>query len=273
MKEQIWRCPDSTSGQNPLLIGSVGTMESEPGETFERRHFAGTTLAWVPRGKALLRTAGREYAVGPGMVTLFHPGRTFQAVADREDPWVRRHVWIRGSLVQEILFRYGLSHTVVMDGSGAAKYFERLEATAKNNVALNVKMNRMAADVCALIIHLGSLQEASPSPVSHGVERLRRFLETHTTERLRLPEILARYGEKSAVIARAFKAEMGVTVYDYFLDRKLDHAARLLGDPSQTLERIAETLAFTDGFHLSRQFKKRRGLSPAAFRRKVGVVV
>ena len=64
-----------------------------------------------------------------------------------------------------------------------------------------------------------------------------------------------------------FKKEVGRSIVDYVLDRRIDEAKRLLLEGDLPLPEIAETVGFGDYNYFSRVFKKRSGYSPTAYRR------
>jgi len=63
-----------------------------------------------------------------------------------------------------------------------------------------------------------------------------------------------------------FRAATGLPPHRYLLQQRIDQAARELVQTDATMEVIADQLGFHDAFHLSKQFKRHRGMSPKAFR-------
>ncbi len=65
-----------------------------------------------------------------------------------------------------------------------------------------------------------------------------------------------------------FVKRFGKTFYQYQLDYKLGQVTALLTSAKAlTIQEIAADLGFCDGFHLSKVFKRRYGLSPSEYRR------
>ena len=64
-----------------------------------------------------------------------------------------------------------------------------------------------------------------------------------------------------------FKREMGQSIIDYLLDRRIEEAKKMLVGEPIPLSQIAEAVGFSDYNYFSRTFKKRSGYSPAAYRR------
>lgn len=68
--------------------------------------------------------------------------------------------------------------------------------------------------------------------------------------------------------ARMFKASFGCTPHQYVLTRRIELAKQLLSLSAHPLAEIAASCGFSSQQHLSQQFKKRVGVTPAQFRRE-----
>jgi AraC-like DNA-binding protein len=67
--------------------------------------------------------------------------------------------------------------------------------------------------------------------------------------------------------ARRFRESMGASPTEYLLEYRTTQAAQLLLFTKQSIDQISEGTGFGNRFYFSRQFTKRIGVSPAAFRR------
>ncbi|MNR19442.1 HTH-type transcriptional regulator CdhR [compost metagenome] len=67
---------------------------------------------------------------------------------------------------------------------------------------------------------------------------------------------------------RLFQASQGMTVSAYWTEMRLRHAQWRLLNSSHSLALIADEIGVADTSHLARLFRKRFGVSPAAFRRQ-----
>ncbi len=65
-----------------------------------------------------------------------------------------------------------------------------------------------------------------------------------------------------------FRKEVGRSIVDYVLDRRIDEAKRLLIEGTTPLVQIADAVGFNDYNYFSRVFKKRSGYSPTEYRRR-----
>lgn len=68
---------------------------------------------------------------------------------------------------------------------------------------------------------------------------------------------------------KVFKKEIGRSIMDYLLERRIDEAKKLLPDDTLSVVQVAEAVGFSDYNYFSRLFRKRSGCSPTVYRRFV----
>lgn len=66
---------------------------------------------------------------------------------------------------------------------------------------------------------------------------------------------------------KEFLRSYGTTPNKYLQIMRVNHAAHRLQQTDESLDSVAEEVGFCDRFHLSKAFRRIRGISPAAFRR------
>lgn len=75
-------------------------------------------------------------------------------------------------------------------------------------------------------------------------------------------------GTNSKHLNLAFKATVGVTVYEYLREERMQEARLLLQQTQQPVQDIAYEVGFTDSANFATAFKDRFGLTPREFRQK-----
>ena len=102
--------------------------------------------------------------------------------------------------------------------------------------------------------------------VTTAVEYLRdSFLQT-----VDLDTLAAIAGTTKFRLLRRFRAEVGVTPHQFLVSVRVAHARRLLavGTP---ISEVAANAGFADQSHLTRQFRRRLGLTPGRYRQAAHV--
>jgi AraC-like DNA-binding protein len=92
-------------------------------------------------------------------------------------------------------------------------------------------------------------------------------IDRHLGQPLRNADLAAICHCSEDHFVRLFRRGLGVTPAQYIIDRRITAAAEWLAQTERTLDDIAADSGFVDRFHLSRCFKRKIGLPPAAYRR------
>jgi AraC family transcriptional regulator len=85
-----------------------------------------------------------------------------------------------------------------------------------------------------------------------------------------LAELARACGVHPAHLCRAFRAHMGCSIGEYARQSRVSRARTLLLASDLGLAEIAAECGFADQAHFCREFKRRTGRSPGAFRRAAG---
>jgi AraC-like DNA-binding protein len=73
-------------------------------------------------------------------------------------------------------------------------------------------------------------------------------------------------GVSRALLAKRFSEVMGEPPLTYLTEWRMELAEELLADPDLTVAQVARRVGYADQFGFSNAFKRRKGLSPTAFR-------
>lgn len=70
------------------------------------------------------------------------------------------------------------------------------------------------------------------------------------------------------LLCRLFKRHVGMTMRAYLTAKRIEVAADLLATTDQEIGRIAALLKFCDQSHFTLAFRKAKGVTPVAYRKK-----
>jgi AraC family transcriptional regulator len=127
----------------------------------------------------------------------------------------------------------------------------------------------------ALAAHLAErYAEARPAAGPRRLTRaeLQRVLDrihAGLADDLRLADLAAAVPLSPSHFSRAFKATTGLTPHRYVVRCRAEAARTLLRRPDLGVEQVARRTGFADGAHLARQFRRRFGMTPSAFRARL----
>ena len=235
--------PDRVMKEHDLIYFIEG--EWEIGE--EGAHYT------AHAGDVLILAAGKHhYGVmpcTPGTNTMFlHiealPGDTW----NEEEP-------------QDAALLHLASHIGTLHSPTVRRCFERIIS------AHSVHSDEMAgAYLTVLLYELSNLSQRRNAYTL--AEDIRALLLSSSNRLLHNNEIAEALHVSQRTAENAFKKAYGMTIHQYMLHIKTEHACFYLRNhPDMTLSEIAHDLGFYDEFHLSRQFKRSMGLSPTEYRK------
>lgn len=112
------------------------------------------------------------------------------------------------------------------------------------------------------VLEIGSREQVRPLTA-----KIVRYIDKHLSEKITLADI-GKFTFFSPVYCdTVFKKDMGSSIIDYLLARRVAAAKQLLLEGSYSLSEIARLSGFEDSNYFSRVFKKRTGYTPTAYRK------
>lgn len=94
----------------------------------------------------------------------------------------------------------------------------------------------------------------------------REYVEANLTQDLTLRSIALEVGMRPHRLARDFRAATGIPLHQYVVARRVTRAARLLRTTNSPIATIAAECGFADQSHMTNAFRRRFGVTPAAYR-------
>ncbi len=94
------------------------------------------------------------------------------------------------------------------------------------------------------------------------------YIHEHFAEQIAVKEITRMTGVSERQLGRSFVKFFGVSPKEYILRLRVNAARELLETTDNTLTDIAQTVGFYDHSHLTRTFKRMRGITPEQYRKK-----
>lgn len=101
---------------------------------------------------------------------------------------------------------------------------------------------------------------------TQGVQRAVALIDAWALQPLDLRAVAAECGVGYSTLRRRFKQAMGQSITDYVLRRRLGKARELLATTSMSVAEVAHAVGFADPYYFSRQFHRKEGQTPTAFR-------
>lgn len=233
------------------------------------KHFVGYhTLQFAETGSVELFYDNTRHLLGPGTLWTAFPGPRIRFhAAPGHRCWNHRYAAFTGPRVAEWIAS-GLWFAVPQPFPVSPHFVARFDALIETINHADSRFSHARA-VNALECILLELAEsrARPSAERSGPGWLAPFLQEMSHPAFRPDNWAKANGIALATLRRHFKAETGVPLHEYTLQRRLADARALLADTDTPIKVIAETLGYKDVYFFTRQFRQAVGIPPAAFRK------
>jgi len=215
-------------------------------------------LTMVLEGRMEYRINNRRISVDAGSVILMPPGTKRERFRSEEKTTYvsfnfRREEPIELPLVTE----------------GAVGKEMRMMVYACNEIDLDHGEYARAAlaDLTSAILNalFSYVTRSKNSPLT---ERILAYIREHYREPLLLGKIAAEMAYSVAYCDQVFRKDVGVSIVHYLIDYRVAKVKEYLIENVISLQEIAERTGFGECNYLSRQFRRRTGVSPLRFRKQ-----
>ncbi|MCI0435875.1 MAG: AraC family transcriptional regulator [Gemmatimonadetes bacterium] len=132
-------------------------------------------------------------------------------------------------------------------------------------------LSSLAIDGLVLAMLATSARAFAPrnrqAPAPQWLLQARDYLHDRFRDRFQLLDVAAAVGVGPAHLAHAFRRHFHCSPGEYVRGLRIRWAADRLAASDASISRIAVSAGFSDQSHLTREFRRRTGTTPAAFRR------
>lgn len=119
------------------------------------------------------------------------------------------------------------------------------------------------------IIHLfdAVIEKYNVKVYSDSVNKVLDYIAQNYSKEISLDELADHVHLNRSYLSSHFKKEMGVNIYAYLLEFRLEKAKELLRTTNKMVQEICYDVGMPDSAYFSKQFKKMTGESPLEFRK------
>lgn len=230
------------------------------------RSLDGFHLVYVVSGSGwFVNDSGERFPVKAGTVLPIFPHAPHAYSPDPGTGWVEYWVGCDGSypkwLIKENAFRFGQQPIPLGPDREVMEDFRQLCQTSDAE-RLGGLINRL---VCRIVV----LQHDKPFPFYNEatgiVERVTSYLESRLNADISQKELSDLCGLSYRRLSQLFKEATGLPPHQYFLDRKIKLAIRML-ESGESVSSVSEQLGFDSPYYFSRLFRQKVGRAPSLFK-------
>lgn len=264
---RFWRIPELEEAE--LLNARFYT------HAYSRHVHDRYALGVITAGREAFHLRGSLHTAGVGQVVLVNPDEPHDGMAaSLEEGWGYRMVYLDPAVLQAIHVeagREGLPYfpQAVIDDPALAAGLTRLHHDLEAGSCDPLEAEARFLPLLELLVRRHAAFSGVQKPIGSGargkLRRVRELLDGRYTDTLRLAELAEEAGMTPLTLLRRFRSEVGLPPYAYLQQRRLLAAADQLRQ-GEAPASVAQACGFADQAHLTRQFKRQYGVTPAAFR-------
>ncbi len=235
----------------------------------ESASMSGWQMILVEKGSFTFEMYGKQQTATAGQVVIFPQGVPFSRKIESElfmhnvifsfsqsESWLKSH----GQYV------YGLLQVrpeVVASTCAVLHRAKGLDALPLVDIAVK---NLWAHVLLYLEDHPVYREDMVANPT---LRKAVEYIREHISERLYVSKVASFFGFTHIKFTKLFTREMGVSPAVYINQERLHHAEALLKDSDFTIGRIATECGFESQFYFHNRFKRKFGVSPSDYRKKI----
>ena len=229
-------------------------------------------IRFIVSGAGEYRVKGREYKLSAGELFFIPPETSVSCRADVADPWVYFWTGFGGPEAERALEAAGFDgsrYTLkVSDPAGVERAMRGISQYSERSEAGRYGMTGW------LYLLFSELVSGAEKPVQkkrgeNYVSIAKEYIDSRFAEDIGIDGIAFHIGVERSYFYKVFKETMGVSPQEYLIDVRMSRAQALLKEGYKNLKEIAAECGYTNYSNFSKMFKKKSGLSPKAFQRKI----
>ena len=233
------------------------------------------TLVYITRGGGVFESSsGGRQAIREGDLFIIHPGEWHRHQPDPVTGWDEYWVEFDGEQARRIMRQKEFSpaspvHTIGADEQILRLFLEIAESTQTQAPGFEQIIATQASQVVARLV--AHLRYSSPEAqrIETIIRRARLHILKNASQAIDTHSLARELGISYSALRHNFKQLTGLPPGQYQIQIRLNKARRLLRNSTLSIQEIAERLGFESIYYFSRLFKKKTGLAPLAYRRKV----
>lgn len=264
---------------NTLCVETFYHIIAEPGKdpwSFPmHQHDDILEISLIVSGKAEFECNRIKYTLKPGDLIVKNAGVLHSEISSPEDGFEQYCLGIKGvrmpDMPPDTMVPEGISP--VMETGSAFEYLRSMtayiyeltaESASHSDALIRQAVEHGLSLVNMMIMNAVELSEASDH--SQLVSDTLDYIDTHVSESMSLETLAKQFFVSAYHLAHKFKAEIGCTVNQYILNRKLGEAEQRLVFTDDPIKEIAADCGYTSLQYFYSVFKKHTGSTPAEIR-------
>ncbi|WP_028553002.1 AraC family transcriptional regulator [Paenibacillus sp. UNC451MF] len=232
-----------------------------------------TVMGFVLSGQGSVKVNSHTYIARQGDVFILPAGCYHEVASDPNHREQWSYIWlnISGNWILKMLEAYQLITHVVTPHSGSGLLFEEAVESAQQK-SVEEMQSELQVLLMRIIVTLSEALRKRGEALSSIVQAIKRFLDNSILHPFDSNQLSSHMGISTRQINRLFSREVGTTIYNYVINKKIESAKLMLLDTQLTISDIGYRLGYMDPHYFSNLFQSKTGVRPSVFRKQLSKI-
>lgn len=225
-------------------------------------------------GKGMYYIKDKKYSLNKGNIFLIPPGESTFYRSDAEEPWLYAWLAFGGKVAEDIIAYSNFKEdNYSVTSTNIQQYLDIIlecmnysHDTLEDELKLNELIYRLLR---LLLIDSGELSPGIKQKFSRLAIEAMKYIGEHYVEGITVNDVADHLAVNRSHISRVFHNHFGMSMKDWILGVRINHAAYLLSMTNESVENISYQVGFRSLVVFSRIFKKVTGETPTHYRKRM----
>lgn len=255
----------------PLSVQFIGINYCEPHYRNLRTLARITVIGYVLSGQGHVQVGSQTSLARRGDMFILPAGSRHEVNSDPDasEPW--SYIWlnISGNWILSLLEAYQLLAHIVVQDSGLEPVFQDAIESAQT-MSTEDMQSHIQIVLMRIVVSLSQTLRKRGNTLTPAVQAIKQFLDNRILLPFDSEELSDRIGLSYKQMNRLFKQEVGTTLYNYVISKKIESAKLMLIGTQLTVSDIGYKLGYDDPHYFSNLFQSKAGVRPSEFRKLLG---
>lgn len=260
---------DAVRDELPLAVNCSGIAKLQPGGYITTRSRKDFYLIYMIQGELNATFGGESFVLTEGEYICLSPLTEYSYRCTSEDSV--KYFWIHftGHDAMYVLEETGIVPQVKYKNAEISKVSELYEALfGEFRLRHGSLVYRSALVLRNILMRLVSDNDEENEQKS-VLDTSIRYIHTHLSREISVKTLAEMEYLSQGYYRTLFKQVTGVSPSEYIAIQKINRACQLLGETSQSIADVAESVGIKDRLYFQRFFKKHVGVTPSVYRKQM----
>ena len=258
----------------PLQLFFFGRSSCMPKHSVASHVRHNYIIHFITGGSGLFSAGQHIYHLHENQGFFISPDTPVFYEASADHPWEYFWIGIDGSGAEDFFSHLGLTaQSPVFECQNIADLSELIDemlSISPESFENKLKLQGLAfLFLASASSSCSSISSPAPPEANIHIERTIRFIQKHYHQPITVDDIANNVSLNRSYLATLFRRSMGTTIQNYLMDYRISKACELLTLTEDSVHAIAYSCGYNDALTFSKAFKKKKGISPLAYRKKV----